>query len=157
MNTAQVLRDYQESNSLSIQGLAKFLGVPRSTARDWLKGKKPHLHSTKKLLLAKFPQLAEDLNETSVSVSAEESALKAKPEADPNFLAARIESAYASISHLSVLAKWFLFQASPEDRNRFRTVLGEDWKDFTKLVTAMYSERALQAAREQGELDKWSI
>src|SRR5437868_2054597 len=123
------VKKYRDNHGLSISELATKLGKGESTVRDWIRlGIKTD--DIRQKTVEKYPWLFE-----AVTDQASVAGLDGNKQSFLMLL--KTDHAHLAVSQLTIVLRWFLFQASTVERNYFRDTLGEDWKHFLDLTRAM--------------------
>lgn len=135
--------------------LAKELGIPSGTIEDWgYRGLKSE--GGRRRIVERHPQLFTangSLPPTKASVSP--NPIPPREDSHPDrkiVVIVKAEVVRGDVAALTKRLEWFLYQASPEERNQFRDVLGEDWKHFLELCRAMTGETAFEIAKKEGRI-----
>lgn len=143
---------YLKSEDFSIAKLARKIGKDRTTIGDWIRtGIKRD--KVRHKIVKQYPWLFNSSGNSSAVASVQVS----EPDAARQSLLVllKTEQACLALLQLQSILTWFLFRASPDDRNQFRDMLGDEWKSFLKLTLAMTNEKAFELAQREGEL-KWN-
>lgn len=61
----------------------------------------------------------------------------------------KISLAKRNVAELSEILRWLLFEATVDERNRFRNELSENWDEFHILVRSLVNERSREIGIEE--------
>jgi len=122
--------------------------LARNTLNNWLSGVSPARRFHEKIN-ARFPGAFEASGET-ITDTTPARRLESK---NGVFVKNRISLASRSITELVLIFEWLVFKASPEERNRFRDELGEEWEWFMNLARSLVNEKSLQVMKDEGRLN----
>lgn len=149
---SETLEQYIKENHISIRQLARELGVPRTTVRDWItKSKEPSYVRYREILEKKFVGIFNE-ERVIISIGSQEEVRKLKKKINPVELEVKVFLAQQQMSGLDKIFDWLLFEATVEERNYFRDSLGEQWNQFLNRAQAMLSETALKVLKSEGRI-----
>lgn len=156
---AEAVRQYAQKVGLTRSKLADQIGKPRQTVDDWFK-KGVKRKSARDRIIAEHPEIFDGFQSLDKTPADSTSAATAEiPHEHTHtftdqevFALVKTERAHHDISSLTETLQWFLFQATPNDRNKFRDSLGETWKYFLELTRAMTGEKAYEIAKQEGRI-----
>lgn len=148
------VKGYLRNEHFSIAELSRKVGKGKSTVGDWIRtGIKRD--EVRQKIVDQYPWLFNS-NESESGLEAVSVPVTGADIARQSLLVLlKTEQARSVILQLRSILAWFLFQASSDDRNQFRDMLGDEWKQFLKLTIAMTNEKAFDLAQKEGEL-KWN-
>ncbi len=161
VNTQEKVREFLDRHNLSQAEFARTIGVPRETVTGWANYplKKPKAIQA---LIQKCPWLFDSAVRHPFSADQGEQTQASEP------VIVRSEQRGANeviqfqvkailmenaIAQIVPLLQWFIFAATPEQRDALRTSLGSSWQHFLELTRAMNGELARQLAFKEGRLN----
>lgn len=150
----EVLRQYLQGENLSVNALARRIGKPRSTVKQWVQSGVSR-DKDRLRIISEHPQIFNGEAVGEVTLKAPVPVRKSVQVADTHSLLVfmRTEQARSLLLNLRVTLVWFLFKASAEERNTFRDELGDEWSNFLELTRAMTNETAFEITKSEGRLD----
>ncbi len=143
---SKALRRFREARGFSYKTLSREIKVPRQTLYRWEKEGIAQ-DSFRQGIIMRFPQVF------TPDEGVVESIIKAAHDYRRELLEIKIDKAKKGLLDITAVLAWFLFRATPEDRNHFRDALGEDWEHLLALTRAMTNEKAFEIARDEGGLN----
>ena len=151
------IQRYIKANELGgPKGFAERFGRKVGTVEGWLyKGVKKA--SQRARIISELPEV---FNSSGADENPSSEANTSSPTLGPTptswerelLVALKCETTSNAVLILLAQMEWFLFKATPAERDRLRDMLGDQWKRFLELVRAMTSETAFKVAREEGRL-----
>ncbi len=142
---------FLSDNEVTISEGARKIGIPRSTLKGWLRSgiMKDDLRQK---IAAGYPQVFGGTEVSEESTTENNPVLLWVPRKVT--LSTKIEMLRLTVGNMSQLLRWFLLEATPEERNRLRDELGEDWKQMLNYTRAMTNETAFGIVREEGLINE---
>lgn len=143
------LRCHLEKSGQSINEFAREVGRPRETVRGWFNyGIKSEVVRAK--TIAQLSQVFGNMTQELAQQFSE-----SKPVNSPNNVLVLIKTEQIRMltENISSILGWFIKSATREERNTFRSAMGEDWPRFLGLTRAMTNETALKVSIDEGGLD----
>lgn len=148
---SEALRQYRKEKKLSTLELAQDLSVPKKTLEEWLYQSATPTGRYREMLEVKFPGIFEEEGAIPFPVAPHPPA----PRATVSEVEAQVKMHLAEhhVRSLAELFQWFLFEATAEERNKFRSHVGRGWEEFTHLAHAMIGEKAFEVIKSEGKLE----
>lgn len=150
----EALKRYLQDENLSVNALARNLGKPRSTVKQWVQSGVSR-DKDRLRIISEHPQIFGDEAAGEATLKAPAPVRKSAQVADTHALLVFIktEQARSLLLNLRTTLVWFLFKASAVERNAFRDELGDEWSNFLELTRAMTNETAFEITKNEGRLD----
>lgn len=143
------LRSHLEITGQSVGEFAREVGRPRETVRGWFNyGIKNEAVRAKTIA-----QLGQVFGNVTQELAQQVSEPKASNSSNNVLVLIKTEQVRMLTENISSLLEWFIKNATREERNAFRVVMGEDWPRFLGLTRAMTNETALKVSIDEGGLD----
>jgi hypothetical protein len=146
----EAIKEYLKRNDSTIATLAQRIGKSDRTVGDWIRlGIKRDDYRQK--IVDEYPWLFNQNESGQIAVPVRVS--EADTARQNLLVLLKTEHARPALGNLTAILVWFLFKASAEDRNQFRDMLGDDWKQFLELTRAMTNETAFEVTKNEGRLE----
>lgn len=142
---------YLKEKNLQVTALAAEIGKPRSTVDGWLH-KGIAKNGVRQRTAEAYPQIFRAQPGQTAEPPAQKKVVRSRHLQELLSLM-KIEQTRSHLLNLRTLLVWFLFEASADDRNQFRDMLGDEWKNFLELTRAMTNEMAFDISRSEGRLE----
>lgn len=140
-------RSFIKSEGIGIQELANRLNKPLGTVNRWVYlGIKKE--SWRKKIVDRYPHIFQTSPVTNVLDKSNDKMTDVLREV---VVLIKIEQALMLIVGLSDVLNWFLFEATQDERNRFRDSI-PNWSRIRNMVTAMTNEHTLEVIKNEGGL-----
>lgn len=140
-------RQFLAAGDLTFLEAARKLVVKPSTLSSWT-NKGIFKDTSRQKIVDRFPQVFSGLP---IPQPKESDVVQFVPRKVT--LGVKIELTRQSVVNVNQLLRWFLLEATVDERNRLRDELGADWKRFLNYSRAMTNETAFGMVREEGLLN----